>query len=63
MGLQERAQYLWDFWYSHTQRSCIHGDRCGRRRAGMSCYVGMREELYIVEGALLPIWKTLMHNR
>jgi len=60
---QERAQYLWDFWYYRTQRDCIHGDGCTRGPEDTPCKLGVREDLYIVEGALLPIWKTLMHHR
>eukprot|EP00873_Tetraselmis_striata_P036348 jgi/Tetstr1/456612/TSEL_043315.t1 len=63
MVSQERAQYLWDFWYFHTQRACVHGDRCKGTPSGAPCMVGVQEDLFIVEGALLPIWQTLIDKK
>ena len=46
-----------------TDTHCLHGDQCAKREKGGTCEEGMREDVYVVEGALLPIWKVLIDNR
>ena len=54
----ERAQQLWEFWYKHFEKGCIHGYQCSRRREGHECNVGGRKhEVKMIGGAVLPIWK------
>eukprot|EP00878_Enallax_costatus_P008787 GHUV01009185.1.p1 GENE.GHUV01009185.1~~GHUV01009185.1.p1 ORF type:complete len:511 (+),score=160.84 GHUV01009185.1:201-1733(+) len=56
----ERAQQLWEFWYKHFEKGCIHGYQCSRRCEGHECNVGGRKhELKMIGGAVLPIWKVL----
>lgn len=54
----DRAQQLWEFWYKHFEKGCIHGYQCSRRRDGQECNIGGRKhEVKMIGGAVLPIWK------
>ena len=61
--LKDRAKELWDFYYNMTSSHCIHGDQCLKRINGKTCFEDMPDDVYVVEGALLPIWKVLIENK
>lgn len=62
IGLKE-AEKHWRFWQEHLKRNCMHGHKCIRRARGDPCYQGASlTTLYLIHGAVLPIWKVLAHG-
>jgi hypothetical protein len=53
-----RAQELWQYWHTFSDTHCMHGPNCTRRRAGLDCDFGSRNQrVQMISGAVLPIWK------
>lgn len=54
----EQALKYWEFWYTYSATSCLHGKNCARRKQGWECDFGCRHKRkHIITGAILPIWK------
>ncbi|GAQ77984.1 protein with Helicase_C domain [Klebsormidium nitens] len=55
---KERAEKHWKFWYAHCLQGCLHGLGCVRKSRGEFCNYGTRlEQIHVLTGAVLPIWK------
>jgi len=54
------VEEIWKFWFEKFATMCTHGERCKTTKAGGSCDYGTRfEYVYLITGAVLPVWKTV----
>jgi hypothetical protein len=53
-----RAEAVWKYWHEWSNKACMHGPNCSKRKTGEACHWGWRHaEVQMISGAVLPIWK------